>query len=584
MRSLLLLAVLLIPFLPLRAQDAPFTWDNATVYFVLTDRFANGDPSNDNAYGRGRDGTGAPYAFDAVGHYHGGDLAGLTQRVEAGYFDDLGVDVLWVTAPYEQVHGWVGGGSAGDFQHYAYHGYWALDFTEVDSSLGTAADLRRFVDAAHARGLRVVLDVVMNHAGYNTMHDMAAYGFGTLRDDGWRTWRPGAGETWHSFNDRFIDFTGDAAAWGAWWGPDWVRAPAAGYDACGSDDSTQCVGFLPDFRTESEAPVEIPAFLRRKWGPEKLAREQAALDAFFARTGYPRTPRYHLVKWLTDWVREYGIDGFRIDTAKHVELPAWQALKDEATRALAEWKAKNPGRAPGDEPFWMTGEVWGHGVERSEYFDNGFDAVINFGFQPVAGALDDPARLDSLYAAYAAALADPSFNVLSYVSSHDTELFDREDLLDAGTRLLLLPGAVQIFYGDETARPPGPAVSDAQQATRSPMNWDAPDAAVLAHWQKLGRFRRRHPAVGAGAHQRLPGQTYAFARTYRDGRYDDRVIVVLGAEGRTTVNVARLFADDTLLRDAYTGRTAFVSFGMATFEADPAGVILIEDALIEEAR
>ena len=580
MRILTCLFVLLAPLLPLRAQEAPFAWNRATVYFIVTDRFADGDPANNHAYGRGFDGAGAPYAFDPAGHFHGGDLAGLTRKIEEGYFDALGVDALWITAPYEQVHGWVGGGSAGDFQHYAYHGYWPLDFTEVDSSLGTADDLRRFVDAAHARGLRVLFDVVMNHAGYNTVADMAAYDFGTLRSDGWRTWRPSGGESWHSVNDRFIDFAGPAEDWAAWWGPGWVRAPAAGYPACGDDDLRLCVGYLPDFRTESDAEVTIPAFLRAKWGPEKLAREQAALDAFFARTGYPRTPRFHLVKWLTDWVRAYGIDGFRIDTARHVELPAWAALKTEAARALDAWRREHPTRALDGRPFWMVGEVWGHGVERSSYFDHGFDAVLNFGFQDLAGAAPD--RLDSLYAAYAARLHGTGdgapFTVLSYLSSHDTRLYDRDALIDAGTRLLLLPGAVQIFYGDETARPPGPPVSDAQQATRSPMNWDALDPAVLAHWRKLGQFRRRHPAVGAGAHQRLPNSTYAFGRTWRDGRIDDRVIVALGAEGRTTLNVSRLFADDTMLRDAYTGRTAFVSFGMATFEADPSGVLLIEEA------
>lgn len=576
-----LLGLLLACFAgPLQAQEAveaPFSWDDATVYFVVTDRFANGDPANDHAYGRGLDGAGQPYPPDPIGSFHGGDLKGLTGQIEAGYFDSLGVDALWITAPYEQIHGWVGGGGGGDFQHYGYHGYWALDFTEVDSSMGTEADLARFVDTAHAHGLRVILDVVMNHAGYSTMHDMAAYGFGTLTSDAWRTWRPGAGESWHTFNDRFIDFTGDSAAWAAWWGPEWIRSATAGYPACGQDDRTMCLGNLPDFRTESTEPATIPPLLRTKWGPEKLARETAELDAFFARTGYPRTPRYHLVKWLTDWVRAYGIDGFRIDTAKHVELPAWQALKAEATKALAEWKAANPGKAVDDRPFWMTGEVWGHGVERSAYFDHGFDAVINFDFQPIAGALDDPDALDSLYAAYAGRLnADPSFNVLTYVSSHDTHLFDRDDLIDAGTRLFLLPGAVQIFYGDETARPPGPAGSDPQQATRSPMNWEAVDRDVLDHWRRLGQFRRRHPAVGAGLHQRLVNQAYTFGRSYRDATLEDHVVVVLGASGRTTVNVSRLFPDDVPVRDAYTGQTTYVTFGMATFDAHPNGVILIE--------
>ncbi|MEM6335380.1 MAG: alpha-amylase family glycosyl hydrolase, partial [Bacteroidota bacterium] len=175
MRFLLLIAGLLLA-VPASAQT-PFSWDNATVYFVLPDRFENGDTSNDHAYGRGFDGNGTAYAFDVAGHFHGGDLQGLTDRISQGYFDDLGVNAIWLTAFYEQVHGWVGGGD-GSFQHYAYHGYYPLDFTAVDSSMGTASQLEAFVDSAHAHGIRVVLDVVMNHAGYNTLSDMTDYDFG----------------------------------------------------------------------------------------------------------------------------------------------------------------------------------------------------------------------------------------------------------------------------------------------------------------------------------------------------------------------------------------------------------------------
>jgi alpha-amylase len=557
-----------------QSPEPPFSWDAATVYFVMTDRFLNGDPANDHAYGRGLDAEGAPYDFDPSGHFHGGDLAGLTQKIEEGYFDALGVHALWITNPFEQIHGWIGGGE-GDFQFYAYHGYWVLDFTELDAALGREADFRRFVDTAHAHGLRVVLDVILNHAGYPTLADMDAFGFGALTDEGRRTWRPAGGENRHGYHDRFIDYAGADSAWARWWGPEWVRAGLPGYDPCGDDEITQCLGSLPDFKTASDTPVEIPVFLREKWGPEKLAKERAELDAFFARTGYPRTPRYHLIKWVTDWVERYGIDGFRVDTARHVEPETWQALKREAVRALRAWKAAHPGKALDDLDFWMTGEVWGHGVERDAYFDAGFDSLINFTFQPAAAA---PVDLDSLYAAYAGRInGDPSFNVLSYLSSHDTRLFDRTRLVDAGTRLLMLPGGVVIYYGDETARPPGPDVSAADQPTRSPMNWDAVDADVLAHWQKLGRFRRRHPAVARGAHRKLADAPYAFHRHYASGTFTDDVIVVMGAEGRTRLNVSHVFPDDTVLRDAYTGKIAIVSYGLVTFAPGPQGVLLIEE-------
>lgn len=89
--------------------DAPaaFDWHNATVYFVLTDRFVNGDPSNDHSYGRRNDG------MQEIGTFHGGDLRGLASKLD--YLQQLGVNALWISAPFEQIHGWVGGGAKGDF-------------------------------------------------------------------------------------------------------------------------------------------------------------------------------------------------------------------------------------------------------------------------------------------------------------------------------------------------------------------------------------------------------------------------------------------------------------------------------------
>ncbi|MBV8657125.1 MAG: alpha-amylase, partial [Burkholderiales bacterium] len=151
------------------AADAPTTSPNTKaagdfaanpiVYFVITDRFLNGNPSNDNSYGRKRDGE------QEIGTFHGGDLAGLTIKLKEGWFKQLGVNAIWITAPYEQIHGWVQGGNAA-FKHYAYHGYYALDFTVLDKNMGTPAELQEFVDTAHAQGIRVLFDVVMNHPGY----------------------------------------------------------------------------------------------------------------------------------------------------------------------------------------------------------------------------------------------------------------------------------------------------------------------------------------------------------------------------------------------------------------------------------
>lgn len=489
-----------------------FSWDNATVYFVVTDRFENGDPANDSSFGRQKDGA------DEVGTFHGGDFAGLTQRMD--YIASLGVNALWITPPVEQITGWVGGGD-GSFQHYPYHGYWANDFTKLDPNLGTEEELRAMVQAAHERGIRVIFDVVMNHPGYASMQEIATY-LPEVISDGWESWRPGAGETWHSYHDLFIDYTNPA--WANWWGPRWIRAGlGGGYDGPGQDDLKRSLASLPDFRTEDFRTATLPPFYAQKDTNAVLVPDYRVRD--------------YLVSWHADWVRRFGIDGFRADTAKHVELAAWADLKQAGLEALAAWKAENPTQALDDAPFWMTGEVFPHGVVKDAYFtQGGFDSLINFDFQTAAPALiEDVALLEGLYETYAASInADPEFNVLSYISSHDTNLFfsiagqSREKQAKVGTALLLAPGGVQIYYGDESARPPGPTGGELQQATRSDMNWDSLDVDVLEHWKKLGQFRNRHLAVGAGTHEAVATEHgYAFVRRHGSGAEEDRVMVLL---------------------------------------------------------
>ncbi|PTA97162.1 alpha-amylase [Kluyvera sp. Nf5] len=490
---------------------APFSWQNATVYFVLTDRFVNGDPSNDNSYGRHKDG------MQEIGTFHGGDLKGLTSKLD--YLQQLGVNALWISSPLEQIHGWVGGGTKGDFPHYAYHGYYTQDWTRLDANMGSEADLHTLVDEAHKRGIRILFDVVMNHTGYATLADMQEFQFGALYVQGeerkkvlgerWTDWRPGPGQSWHSFND-FINFS-DKAAWENWWGKKWIRTDIGDYDNPGFDDLTMSLAFLPDLKTESTTPSGLPNFYRHK--TDTAAREIP---------GY--TPRDYLTHWLSQWVRDYGIDGFRVDTAKHVELAAWQQLKTQATDALAEWKKANPQKKLDDAPFWMTGESWGHGVMRSDYYNHGFDAMINFDYQEqAAGAVKCLANMDLVWQQMAEKLQ--GFNALSYLSSHDTRLF-RDGGQEAAELLMLAPGAVQIFYGDETSRPFGPTGSDPLQGTRSDMNWqdiNGKAAPTLQHWQTLGQFRARHPALGAGKQTTLSlPQGYGFVREHNG----DKVMVI----------------------------------------------------------
>jgi alpha-amylase len=517
--------------------------DNPIVYFAITDRFYNGDPSNDGAYGRQREAK----PEDDVGTFHGGDLKGLTAKLKEGWFRELGVNAIWITAPYEQIRGWIVGGNK-SFKHYAYHGYYALDFTVLDQAMGTPADLRELVATAHAQGIRILFDVVMNHPGYLDLQ--------TARGLKLKVLWPGSEKATLANYHGFIDYNN--FAFGDWWGRDWVRAGLPGYLDGGRDELTKQLAYLPDFRTESPAPVKLPTFLRNK--PDTRARD------------LPETPvRGYLVAWLTQWVREYGIDGFRADTVKHVEPAAWAELKVAATQALAEWKRENPTKKIDDEPFWMVGEDWGQGPERDPLHDSGFDALINFDFQNAALKAKHP---EELYARYAALLSGrPGYSTLSYLSSHDTQLFDRTRLEDAAAWLMLAPGAVQIYYGDESARPAGPApAGDPQQATRSDMNWGSVDAPLLAHWRKLGRFRQAHVALARGEHRQLAEAPYTFSRV--DTASGDRVVVAMDARGPTTIPVGEVFAEGRTLRDAYTGRTATVRQGQVQLDAQ--GWVLLE--------
>jgi len=554
---------LTLSIVPGRAQPAPpFSWDDATVYFVVTDRFLNGDPSNDHAYGRGFDPRGDPYPADAIGHIHGGDLKGVMQKIEEGYFESLGVNVLRITNPFEQIHGWTGG----RWQRYAFDGRAVLDFTRIDSSLGTSEEFGRFVDIAHAHGLRVVIDATLNAAGPVTLQDMATYQFGRFKAGTWERWRPTGGAEWGDYLARFVDTSAPDSLWASWWGPGWVRAALPGYLPCGENARTRCLDGFSDFRTASDEPVEIPTFLLRKWGPEESRFEQMSLDDYFKQSGNPRTPRYYLIKWVTDWVKKYGIDGIHLEDASNVEPGIWALLKREGGRALRVWKTKHPSLALDDLGFWLAGDA--SAVDPETYLSHGFDALLT-------DVSNDQSRStpDSLYTALAERSAGPGV-MCAYVSSPRMGLFDRSRLIEAGTKLLLSPGEVELYYGDETARQ---QVEGKPSEPVSPMNWSAIDKTVLGHWQKMGQFRRHHPSIARGAHQKLSDLPYAFHRHYAYGGLTDDVIVVLGARGRTQLNVSHIFPSDTVLRDAYTGNIAMVSYGLVSFSPDEKGVILIEE-------
>ena len=560
-----------------KAQSVDFSWDQATIYHLITDRFSNGDLQNDSSYGHGLDGLGNAYDVDSTGHFLGGDFLGLTGWIEDGYFNDLGINALLISTPIEQVHGWIGGGF-GEFQRYAYDGQWPLDYTLPDLALGDEKEFEMMMAAAHAKGLRVVVEVNLNSVGFATLNDMAAFGFGGITTDEWRTWRPASKSGWQSYNDRMVTITDSTESWSKWWGPEWILADLPGYEACGADEWSKCLNMQPDLRDDVEV-TGLPDFLKLKWGEEKIRSQTAMIDAFFSRTGYTKTAVNHVILWLSEWVRLYGIDGFVLNNPENVSPNAILRLKEQGSKALKEWKSVHSELSLDDSDFWLSGDVLNHDLQKSEYFQMGFDAVYNYAFLK-----DLDGGVDAQFSTYSESInKDGSFNVLSFFSSGKTGLFDRpsaagaQKLKDAATQLILSPGAVVVYYGDESRRQLGEAGVDEMERTKSKMNWTSFDEDLFQHWKKIASFRATHPAIAEGGHDNLSDDPYTFYRGVRRGLGTDEVVVVVGASGKTRVNVSIVWPDDTVLRDAYTGNVSIVSFGQATFPADASGLILIEE-------
>lgn len=561
---------------PDKAED-PFTWDNANVYFVLTDRFNNGDSTNDHGYGRSNNESNSNVPDIAT--FHGGDIAGLTAKLD--YFDKLGVNAIWITAPYEQIHGWVGGKNK-EFPHYAYHGYYTLDWTSMDANMGTVEEFRTFVNACHSKGIRVVMDIVMNHVGYNNLADMITYNFGetSITDATWISTTDGLWDANVNADGSEISWTTDA--WENWWGP-WIRSFA--YES-GSEYGGSCGG-LPDVKHEIKTSVGMAPVMTTKWGKDTSSYKSAYYNPSVEnadwngysgdyRTDRDLDPGTYQVIWLSAWVRELGIDGFRCDTAKHVEPERWGQLKVACQAALEAWRedssksktynGKDTGAADWDESFWMTGECfgWTSTAGAGEYYTTGkFDSMINFSFNASAGSgTSSSYPSESTWSSYLSINNDDSDgngnrnNVLTYISSHDTKLCRASNQTEVGTMLQLTPGGVQIYYGDETSRPLAyTSCCDTDMQTRGDFNWDAAEGACATHWGKVGNFRKYNPAVGAGTGT-------AYKRSYSGSAGENKVAI--GISG-TDVDVSGLFDDGTKVYNWYDGTSATVSGGSVSF-------------------
>ncbi len=444
-------------------------WSREVLYFAIVDRFADGDRGND------RD-----VDLTAKGTFHGGDLAGLTQQIDE--IASLGVTALWITPVVKNIDGFVTGAG---FPDWAYHGYWPDDFSRLDSRFGSEAELAALVAAAHARGIRVLLDVVYNHAGYHSHY---------LTDPVTRSW---------------------------------LRSGDNG--GCGSDDLTSCVSGLPDFRTE------VPAIAKQ------------------------------LMDWQLPIAKRAGVDGFRLDTVKHVPHEFWQQHRRRTRAELS----------PG---FFLLGEVWGGDAQVLDpwFAADELDAGFDFGFQgSTLGWVQGRGRTVA-YEHYLESRGKVRAGHLlaHFLSSHDVpgalfQLAGDKDLFRLAAALELTTGGIPvIYYGEEVGRLGGDWPDN-----RSDMPWGERailpgagrprDEALRRDYQRLIAIRRAHPALAEGTQEGVAsaGDLLVFSR--RDAASGEVVLVAVnrgGAAAGATLAAPAAWAAKAV-RDEWSGETAPVASG-----------------------
>ncbi len=417
------------------------------IYFVMPDRFENADPKNDKG---GLKGDRLVTGFDpsAKGYFHGGDLKGLTKRL--GYIQDLGVTAIWLTPIFKNkpVQGPKGDESAG------YHGYWITDFTSVDPHLGTNADFKAFVDAAHARGMKVYMDIIANHTadviqpvecvdqGKCDYRSRADYPYqrrggldGAAINPGFTGDRDLTPANWEKLKDPNYAFT--------------VRVPQA------------------DRKAKKPDWLNDPIYYHNR-GNSSFEGESTTMGDFVGlddlATENPRVVR-GMIDIYGKWIDDFGVDGFRIDTAKHVNPEFWQQFVP-----AMQMRAK----ARGIPNFHIFGEVFtdemNPAVTAVHTVVDGLPAVLDFPFAraviDTAGGDKPTAELaklfegDALYKGGAAA----ALQLPTFLGNHDAGRFamfvrkgspkaDAEEQLDRVSlgyaMLLTLRGVPTIYYGDE---------------------------------------------------------------------------------------------------------------------------------------
>ncbi|AEV84558.1 alpha-amlyase [Actinoplanes sp. SE50] len=470
-------------------------------YFVLPDRFADGNPKNDTG-GLSGDRLSTGYDPTDKGFYHGGDIQGVIDKLD--YIQGLGTTAIWLAPVFKNrpVQGTGAAASAG------YHGYWVTDFTQVDPHFGTNADLKRLVQLAHRRGLKIYLDIIVNHTADVIQNEG---GKSTYVDKADAPYRDSRGRPFedHNYADGSRPF------------------PKV---------NLQSFPYTPVFASPADATAKVPAWLNDPTmyhnrgnslfsGENSEYGDHTGLDDLW-------TERPEVVRGMTeiyaDWIRDADIDGYRMDTVKHSNIEFWQQFNPAIQQAAR--RAGKPG-------FFMFGEVFSADQEvESRYVrQGGLAASLDFSFQSAARtfvsgdtpatALADLYRHDDLYTARdTGAGRMPTFlgnhdigRIGSFITTGgaDRTSYLRRDQL-AHELMFLTRGQPVVYSGDEQGFTGPGGDKDARQdmfASRTPDYLDddligtdrthASDNYDTGHplyrtIAELGALRKANPALRDG--------------------------------------------------------------------------------------
>lgn len=449
-----------------------FDWDESVIYFMVTDRFFDGNESNNTASGA------KTYGKDNAGLYHGGDFAGITQKLD--YLEDLGINTIWITPIVENIPGVTVTDTGKEDVPYnaAYHGYWASDFTKLNPTLGTKEEFQTLIDQAHNRGIRIMVDIVVNHAGYDTK-------FG-----------------------------------------DMIRSED---DVVSGSDQKDSLSDLPDFKTEDPA---VSA---------------------------------QLVKWQTQWVKDFGIDYFRVDTVKHVENDTWAELKNALTEV--------------DSDFKMIGEYAGGG-----YASNGntlgtgeMDSDLDFDFNDQAANFvkGNISSVENFLASRNSALNN-TYMTGQFLGSHDEDGF-KQKLLDGGmkedaaTAASMVAASLQItakgqpviYYGEEIGQTG--LNNYPYQTNRYDFDWTMvnSDNKTYQHYKKMLSIRNAYTDVFARGDRKtiLASDENGYDIVSRSYKGTKLYVGLNIKDVAQTVEIPVSENNGTVLKDLYSGKTYTVSNG-----------------------